>query len=76
LAGVEHQMLRAWHGFRRRWADSVKGLSLTDASYLGGWANAITLQRVYQKADQRSMIQTLEQRQRLLEQDQGEEVAQ
>ena len=67
LAGVEHVPKRAWHGFRRRWADTMKPLSATDAAYLGGWAKAITLQRVYQRADEESMEQTLRERQRLLE---------
>lgn len=48
-----------WHAYRRRWATVRKHLPATDVAEAGGWAGPETLQRVYQQADQETMLQVV-----------------
>lgn len=48
-----------WHAYRRRWATVRKHLPATDVAEAGGWAGPETLQRVYQQADQETMLEVV-----------------
>jgi len=56
LAGLEPLQGSAWHAFRRKWATERKHLSAIDVAAAGGWKAVETLQRVYQQADQETML--------------------
>jgi hypothetical protein len=56
LAGVESQKGSLWHAYRRKWATERKHLSDTDVAAVGGWANLLTLKRVYQQSDVDTML--------------------
>lgn len=48
-----------WHAYRRRWATVRKHLPATDVAEAGGWNGPETLQRVYQQADQETMLRVV-----------------
>ena len=56
VAGLPKHEGGLWHPFRRKWATERKHLPDVDVAAAGGWANALTLKTVYQKADARGML--------------------
>jgi len=58
-AEVEPHEGSLWHAYRRRWATVRKHLPATDVAEAGGWAGTETLERVYQQADQETMLQVV-----------------
>lgn len=56
LAGLEPIKGGAWHMLRRKWATERKHLPAIDVAAAGGWKGVETLQRVYQQADQETML--------------------
>ena len=56
LAGVEPQKGSLWHAYRRKWATERKHLPDTDVAAAGGWQNSLTLRKVYQQADAKTML--------------------
>lgn len=51
-----------WHSLRRQFATELKGTPLRDLAELGGWKSTKTLLECYQRPDQETMRQALEQR--------------
>lgn len=56
LAGLDPLKGSLWHAFRRKWATERKHLPAIDVATAGGWKGVETLQRVYQQADQETML--------------------
>jgi integrase len=56
---------RGYHSLRRKFATELKKTPLVDLAYLGGYKSPQTVLLVYQKPDERSMRQALEQRIRM-----------
>lgn len=47
-AGLEKIRGLGWHGFRRAWATARTAMPLADVQRVGGWRDAVSLQRCYQ----------------------------
>lgn len=59
LAKLKSQDGSLWHAFRRLWATERKHLPAADVARAGGWANAVTLQLVYQQPDPETMLRVV-----------------
>lgn len=59
LAGLRPLDGSLWHAYRRKWATERKHLPHVDVAAAGGWAGVETLQRCYQQADERTMLQVV-----------------
>lgn len=59
LAGVDSQEGSLWHAYRRAWATARKHLPAADVAAAGGWKNAMTVRKVYQQADQETVLQVV-----------------
>ena len=64
LAGLERQRGRGWHSLRRKFATDLMDLPLKVLCELGGWKEAQTVLRCYQKADHAQLRKALESRRR------------
>lgn len=64
VAGLRHVDQMGWHSLRRKFATDLKnqGVPLKDICYLGGWKDEQTLLKCYQKADEKTMRNALEER--------------
>lgn len=67
LAKLRPAKGRGYHSLRRKFATELKKAPLRDLAYLGGWKSPETVVRVYQKPDDETMREALEQRTRLRE---------
>ena len=56
LAGLEKLNGSLWHAYRRKWATERKHLPGADVAAAGGWANELTLMKVYQQPDPETML--------------------
>ena len=56
VAGIEHEIGRGWHSFRRAWASARKHLPDVDVAAAGGWKDTTTMKRCYQQADAASVF--------------------
>ncbi len=65
VAGMEPKRGRGWHSLRRKFATDLMDLPLKVLCELGGWKNAQTVLRCYQKADERQLRKALESRRRV-----------
>ncbi len=65
LAGLPHVKGQGWHSLRRKFATELKDTPLKDLCYLGGWKSPQTLLACYQRPDEDTMRQALEQRRRV-----------
>ncbi len=65
VAGLEPKRGRGWHSLRRKFATDLMDLPLKVLCELGGWKNAQTVLRCYQKADERQLRKALESRRRV-----------
>ena len=59
LAKLETQEGSLWHAYRRGWATARKHLSPIDTAHVGGWSKPATMQRVYQQATMRDMLEVV-----------------
>jgi len=59
LAGIEPLEGSCWHAYRRKWATERKHLPGPDVAAAGGWANARTLETIYQQADPETMLKVV-----------------
>ncbi len=64
-AGLEPKRGRGWHSLRRKFATDLMDLPLKVLCELGGWKNAQTVLRCYQKADEGQLRKALESRRRV-----------
>ena len=64
-AGLEPKPGRGWHSLRRKFATDLMDLPLKVLCQLGGWKNAHTVLRCYQRADEGKLREALESRQRV-----------
>jgi integrase len=55
---------RGWHSLRRAFATELKSIPLPDLCALGGWKDAQTILRCYQKPDATTMVAALAARER------------
>ncbi len=62
LAGLERARGRGWHSLRRKFASDLMDLPLKVLCELGGWKEAQTVLRCYQKADETQLRRALESR--------------
>ncbi len=62
LAGLERKGGRGWHSLRRKFASDLMDLPLKVLCDLGGWKNAHTVLRCYQRADEGQLRKALETR--------------
>ncbi len=51
-----------WHSLRRKFATDLKHLPLVDLCALGGWKDAQTILKCYQRSDEGTMRRALEER--------------
>ena len=65
MAGLEPKRGRGWHSLRRKFATDLMDLPLKVLCELGGWKNAHTVLRCYQKADAGQLRKALESRRRV-----------
>ncbi|WP_420448537.1 tyrosine-type recombinase/integrase [Candidatus Palauibacter sp.] len=65
IAGLEPKRGRGWHSLRRKFATDLMDLPLKVLCELGGWKNAQTVLRCYQKADEGRLRKALESRRRV-----------
>ncbi len=65
LAGMERKRGRGWHSLRRKFATDLMDLPLKVLCDLGGWKNAQTVLRCYQRADEGQLRKALEGRRRV-----------
>ncbi len=65
IAGLEPKRGRGWHSLRRKFATDLMDLPLKVLCELGGWKNAQTVLRCYQKADEGQLGKALESRRRV-----------
>ena len=65
LAGLEPSPGRGWHSLRRKFASDLMDQPLKVLCELGGWKDAKTVLRCYQKPDERQLRKALEARRRL-----------
>ena len=65
IAGLEPKRGRSWHSLRRKFATDLMDLPLKVLCELGGWKNAQTVLRCYQKADEGQLRKALESRRRV-----------
>jgi integrase len=56
IAGIDHEVGRGWHSFRRAWASARKHLPDVDVAAAGGWKDTTTMKRCYQHADPASVF--------------------
>ena len=56
LAGLEKLKGSLWHAYRRKWATERKHLPGADVAAAGGWANELTLLKVYEQPDPETML--------------------
>ena len=61
-AGLEPKRGRGWHSLRRKFATDLMDLPLKVLCQLGGWKNAHTVLRCYQRADEGQLRKALESR--------------
>lgn len=59
-AGLEPLDGSLWHAYRRMWATERKWMSPVDVAYYGGWTNILTLELIYQRPDDRSLLEVAE----------------
>jgi len=59
LAGVPRLAGGQWHPYRRKWATERTHLPDVDVAAAGGWAELSSLKRVYQQADDDTMLQVV-----------------
>ena len=64
VAGLEPKRGRGWHSLRRKFATDLMDLPLKLLCELGGWKNAQTVLRCYQRADEGQLRKALESRRR------------
>ncbi len=64
LAGLEPKRGRSWHSLRRKFASDLMDLPLKVLCELGGWKNAHTVLRCYQRPDAGRLRTALESRPR------------
>jgi len=64
-AGLEPKRGRGWHSLRRKFASDLMDLPLKVLCQLGGWKNAHTVLRCYQRADEGQLREALESRRRV-----------
>ena len=62
LAGLEKVPRLGWHGLRRKFATELKDAPLKDLCHMGGWKNAQTVLTCYQRPDEETMRNALENR--------------
>ena len=65
IAGLEPKRGRGWHSLRRTFATDLMDLPLKVLCELGGWKNAQTVLRCYQRADAGQLREALESRRRV-----------
>ena len=65
LAGLKPKRGRAWHSLRRKFATDLMDQPLKVLCQLGGWKNAHTVLRCYQRADDGQLRKALESRRRV-----------
>ena len=65
LAGLDPKRGRGWHSLRRKFASDLMDLPLKVLCQLGGWKNAQTVLRCYQRADEGQLREALESRRRV-----------
>ena len=65
LAGLEPKRGRAWHSLRRKFASDLMDLPLKVLCELGGWKDATTVLRCYQRPDAGQLRTALEGRPRV-----------
>ncbi len=65
-AEVSHVRGRGWHSLRRKFATELKHVLLKDLCSLGGWKEPQTVLKCYQRPDECTMRDAMEQRGRLL----------
>lgn len=56
LAEVEPHDGLLWHAYRRWWVTVRKHLPAADVAEAGGWGGTETLERVYQREDEETML--------------------
>ncbi len=59
LAGLEPLKGSLWHAYRRKWATERKHPPGADVAAAGGWANGLTLLKVYQQPDPETMLKVV-----------------
>lgn len=59
LAKVTHLEGGAFHPYRRKWSTERKHLPTADVQLAGGWKDARSLERSYQKADARTILRVM-----------------
>ena len=64
LAGLEPKPRRGWHSLRRKFASDLMDLPLKVLCELGGWKDAQTVLRCYQRPDAGQLRTALEGRRR------------
>ena len=65
LAGLKPKPGRGWHSLRRKFATDLMDQPLKVLCQLGGWKNAHTVLRCYQRADDGQLRKALESRRRV-----------
>ena len=65
LAGLEPKRGRGWHSLRRKFATDLMDQPLKVLCELGGWKNAQTVLKCYQRADKGQLRKALESRRRV-----------
>ena len=65
VAGLEPKRGRGWHSLRRKFASDLMDLPLKVLCDLGGWKNAHTVLRCYQRADEGQLRKALDSRRRV-----------
>ena len=65
LAGLNPKRGRGWHSLRRKFATDLMDQPLKVLCQLGGWKNAHTVLRCYQRADDGQLRKALESRRRV-----------
>jgi hypothetical protein len=58
-AKLESQDGSLFHAYRRKWATERKHLPAADVARAGGWANAHTLQLIYQQSDPATLLRVV-----------------
>src|SRR5437764_4496008 len=59
LAKVPHLEGGAFHPYRRKWSTERKHLPTADVQLAGGWKDARSLERSYQKADAKTILRVM-----------------
>ena len=67
LAGLEHVAGLGWHGYRRLWATSRKGIPDVDVAAVGGWSDLRALKTAYQRPDPVNVLRVITERVELRE---------